>query len=171
MSANFGAQRVKTAGTILLAIMLGCGKPPETEPSAGGRSVRAKPESGSKEPKSIGPQFWVYDLSAYEIVDHDVVYGLGGRWISVRYRKKPDAVVKRDELVSHITDSLLADGWTTKPSPSVPYVMSTIWQKSNQDIHFTRRPKPDEPEHWFFNQTIHVSEDASVVCLYCEVGW
>jgi hypothetical protein len=35
----------------------------------------------------------------------------------------------------------------------------------------TRKAKPGEPDHWFFAQTVFISEAADIVAIYCEVGW
>jgi hypothetical protein len=157
--------------TMLLAA--GCTKEPVPAPKPetiqSSEQVAPKPEH--RTPKSIGPQFWVYDLSKYDIVDNNVVSGMGGRWISVRYQKKNGAVVSRDDVVNDISSSLEIDGWTKEELPERKYVLSQIWEKAGQDLHFTRGAKDEEPEHWFFSQTIHVSTNAEIVCLYCEVGW
>ena len=122
-------------------------------------------------PKAIGPQFWRYDLSEYESVEHDVVYGLGGRWISVRYKRKAEATVTRDEMVSAIWSALQEDGWSSKPLPTVKYVLSKIWETSPSDLCFGRAARAAEPKHWFFNQVIHISQDGKTLCVYAEVGW
>ena len=159
---------------IALMLLAGCGKtsaPASMQSETPQQTTDAKSTSERKEPKYIGPQFQVYDLSGYELVDGDVLSGLGGRWISARYQRMPGADVSRQQLVAGITSSFGADGWTKKPLPGRKYVLSEVWEKSDQDIHFTRRAKTDEPEHWVFSLTVHVSADADVVCLYCEVGW
>ncbi len=125
----------------------------------------------SKEPQSIGPQFWKYDLDEYDRVDHDVMYGLGGRWISLRFRRKPDAMVDRQTLVTRISTALKGDGWSAESLPNHKYVLSRIWETGPDDLYFGRRARDDEPPHWFFNQAIHVSQDAAIVCIYAEVGW
>ena len=122
-------------------------------------------------PKSIGPQFWKYDLSEYERVEHDVVYGLGGRWISVRYKRKAEAAVTRDEMASAIRSALQEDGWSSKPLPTYKYVLSKIWQTSPSDLCFARAARADDPENSFFTQVIHISQDGKTLCVYAEVAW
>lgn len=160
---------------IIAAVLIaaGCGREPVPSPKQeeSKPSVRAAPTPERSVPKSIGPQFWVYDLSSYAQVDSDVVSGMGGRWISVRYQKKDGADVSRENVMSNIVSSLEGDGWTKKALPGRKYVLSQIWEKSDQDLHFSRGAKEKEPENWFFSQTIHVSTNAETVCLYCEVGW
>jgi hypothetical protein len=163
---------------LLLLVLTGCGEQcRDTERSAPrqaqsrARTGSAPGQRGEPAPESIGPQFWVYDLSEYEQTEHDVLAGLGGRWISVRYTRKPGFSVTRQQLISRIAAALEADGWTREAPPSHKYVLSRIWETASDDLHFRRPARDKEPEYWFFNQTIHVSEDASVVCLYAEVGW
>ena len=165
-------EMIKTIAIIALAVVAGCDKqPPAAQRGTSLPTTQTKPAPEWKEPNSIGPQFWVYDLSSYSIADNDVVSGISGRWISVRYRRKSSADISRQDLVANITSSLESDGWTKKPLPSGKYMLSQIWEKSGQDLQFTRGAKDHEPAHWFFSQTIHISSDASVICLYCEVGW
>jgi hypothetical protein len=122
-------------------------------------------------PKAIGPQFWQYDLSEYERVDLDVVHGLGGRWISVRYKRKAEATVTRYEMVTAIRNALQEDGWSSEPLPSVKYVLSKVWETSPSDLCFGRAARGGEPENWFFTQVIHISRDGRILCVYAEVGW
>jgi hypothetical protein len=125
----------------------------------------------SKEPAAIGPQFWKYELNEYSIVDNDVVSSLGGRWISVRYQRRPEHTSTRAGIVSRIATALQADGWKAAPLPQGKYVLSKIWDTSAEDLHFTRGAKADEPDHWSFAQTVFVSKEADTVAIYCEVGW
>ena len=151
---------VKTVVTIgLLLFALGCDR-------------EAEESSQPEEPASIGPQFWKYDLSNYTRVDSDVVYGLGGRWISIRYQRNAGTTVTRDEMASEVDRALLEDGWTAK-SPPAPerYVLSEIWETSPSDLCYHRDARGEEPEHWFFNQVIHISHDGKLLCIYAEVGW
>lgn len=150
----------------LLIVMTGCDR--KGEP----RSLSSSPASPAAAPKTIGPQFWKYDLDKeYSLVTNDVVSGPGGRWISVRYQRHPGQTTTRQEIVSRITTALQAGGWTPKPPPSGKYVLSKIWETSAEDLHFTRQAKADEPPHWFFAQTVFVSRNAGTVAVYCEVGW
>jgi hypothetical protein len=149
----------------LLIVATSCG--PKEEP----HSVSIASPSPPAEPQTIGPQFWKYDLKEYSIVTNDVVSGLGGRWISVRYQRRPEQTTTRESVVSHITTALQADGWKTERLPAGKYVLSKIWETSAEDLHFTRRAKADEPAHWFFVQTLFVSNEADTVAVYCEVGW
>ena len=132
-----------------------------------------RPVSAPIEQRSltIGPQFWKYDMSEYERVDSNVVYGLGGRWISVRYRRKSGEAVNRHDMISRISKALTSDGWTPRSLPGYEYVLSTIWETSEDDIHYTRAPRDDEPETWSFSHIIHVSSTGDNVCLYCQVSW
>ncbi|GEM_PF-2670180 len=67
--------------------------------------------------------------------------------------------------------SMKADGWQSKPTPPQKYVLSKIFETGEDDLYFSRGPRSQEPEHWFFNMAVHVSKDARIVCVYCEVGW
>ncbi|MBN1818029.1 MAG: hypothetical protein JW828_11775 [Sedimentisphaerales bacterium] len=150
-----------------MAVVGGCHKKPE---HSGGSSADGN-KSQRTEPNVIGPQFWKYDLSEYERVDQDVFSGLGGRWISVRYRLKEGRAVSRDQMISRITQALETDGWKREPLPNRQYAFPTIWETSPQDLYFTRKARETEPEHWFFSQVIHVGSDGQILCAYCEVGW
>ena len=162
----------------LLGLLLcGCGEqsaeprgtaPEEARGSTGGQVVRVETEAPF--PESIGPQFWLYDLSEYDEVEHDVRYGLGGRWISIRKRQKPGCSVTRDQLVERISKPLLAAGWT-RATPPRRYVLSKMWETAAGDLYFRRPALKGEPHYLFFNQAVHISEDASIVCLYAEAGW
>ncbi|MBM4038482.1 MAG: hypothetical protein FJ290_08205 [Planctomycetes bacterium] len=121
-------------------------------------------------PESIGPQFWLYGLPEYEEADHDVLYGLGGRWISIRLRRKPGSSVTRDQLVERISKPLLAAGWS-RATPPKKYVLSKMWETAADDLYFSRSAAKGEPSYLFFNQAIYISKDASIVCLYAEAGW
>ena len=127
--------------------------------------------SEARAPKSIGPQFFKYDLSDYIQVDTDVVSGLGGRWISVRYQRKPEASVTRDDMVAAIQRALQEDGWSAQTLPAHKYVLSQVWEKSALDLSFGRKAREGEPKNWFFNQVIHISQDGKTLCIYAEVGW
>lgn len=163
---------------------------------------------------SIGPQFWPYDLSEYQRVDSDVLYGMGGRWISIRYQRKDSSAINRDEMVKRISKTLKNEGWSSKTLEivslyrtegdkkmsenrrgllegeshsfsishsqscfcnSLPgerrYVLSKIWETSPDDLCFCRLAKEDEPRNWIFNQVIHISQNAEILCIYAEVGW
>jgi hypothetical protein len=163
---------------VFLLLAAGCGREadrPRSEPSrqTGGMASEAdtRPDQTGAEPRSIGPQFWKYDLSEYKQVEHDVMYGLGGRWISLRYELRADGSTNRDEMVARITAALTSDGWVKGALPKGRYVLSQIWETASDDLHFSRDARDGEPEHWFFNQTIHVGKNARVICLYAEVGW
>lgn len=149
----------------MLILAAGCG--PKVEP----RSASSASPPPTAEPETIGPQFWKYDLKEYSIITNDVVSGLGGRWISVRYQRRPEQSTTREGVVARITAALHADGWKTEPLPARKYVLSKIWETSAEDLHFARRAKPNEPAHWFFAQTLFVSKEADTVAVYCEVGW
>jgi hypothetical protein len=68
----------------------------------------------SSEPSSIGPQFWKYDLREYEIAESDVLMGLGGRWISVRYARQ-DGCIRLKARFSLV----LPKPWETMDGPSL----------------------------------------------------
>lgn len=157
----------KSLAAIVCAGLLAGSGCHDNSPYEGSKSD-TRPASGP----SIGPQFWKYDLSEYKLVDQDVVHGLGGRWISVQYQQKDGAALTRARIAERIIAALTADGW--KPTPVPPpskYVQSKIWHHSDKDLGFTRQSRGNEDEHWFFSQYIYISDDAKILCLYCEVGW
>ncbi len=147
---TFSACKISLVLTLCVGLMGGCDKNPR--------------------PGMIGPQFWKYDLSEYKPIDQNVLSGMGGRWISMRYELKDGQTIPRDQIISRITQALEADGWNKEPLPE-RYVLSTIWETSPQDLCFTRRAREPEPEYWFFSQVIHVSQDGRILCIYYEVGW
>ena len=128
-------------------------------------------ESADESEGSIGPQFWLYDTTGYEIVDHDVVSGFGGRWISVRYKAQEPGIETREAKISEIMNAFLSDDWKEAPLPKREYVLSKIYETSQSDLYFTRESREGEEENWVFRTAIHVSDDAQVICQYCEVGW
>jgi hypothetical protein len=156
---GFSAELMRPLVAIAIAIVVtGCGPNNRSNPT-------------SAEPKQIGPQFWKYKLTEYSIVENDVVRGPGGRWISVRYQLLPNETMTREQIVARITSALQSDGWKNEALPAGKYVLSKQWETSSEDLRFTRRAKPGEPDHWFFAQTVSVAEDAGTIAVYCEVGW
>lgn len=146
----------------IIALLLGC-ESRSKQPTA------SNPVASAPDP--FWPLFYRYDLTDYSMATSDVIEGLGGRWISVRFQRHPDAWTTRMELVSRITTAMLADGWTQSPLPQRKYVLSKMWETSPEDIHFERKAKADEPSHWLFAETVFISRDANTVAVYCEVGW
>ena len=120
---------------------------------------------------TAGPQFWIYGLSEYSLATNSVVSGLGGRWISARFRRNAGHVTTREAMIGRITNSLRADGWKAAPITDRKYVLSPLWETAGDDFRYGRSAKPTEPPHWFFEQTVHVSEDAATLAIYCAVGW
>jgi hypothetical protein len=96
---------------------------------------------------------------------------LGGRWISERLIRLPGQNVTREDLVTRISGAMAADGWKRIKIPNPPFPGGTLWDHSREDLSFSRPARGDEPPAWVFNQTIFISPDASVVCIYSEVGW
>ena len=129
-------------------------------------------DMGSPDP--MEPLFLKYDLAEYEVTERDVVRGLGGRLISLRYELKEGAGITREEMADRVVAALTAAGWDRKEGPARPKpVLGKMWPPGGKDLHmhFARGPRDDEPDHYFFAQTIHISDDASVLCAYCEAGW
>ena len=121
--------------------------------------------------KSIGPQFYAYELPEYEIAEHDVMYGLGGRWITVRNTLKEGIKIDPKEIRNRISKALEGAGWEAKTLPTRKYVLSKIIETSPNDLYYSHGAFPGDPPHWFYSQAIHISADGGVVVLYCEVGW
>jgi hypothetical protein len=153
---------VKTIIVGFLAMVFGCNDDAR-QPMDQGKPISATVES-------IGPQFWKYDLNGYQRVDHDVVYGLGGRWISVRYLRSKGVSTTKEAVTSQIVASLLQDGWE-KAARSENFTVARIWESSPDDFCFKRNARESEGANWFFTQTIHISDDARTICIYAEVGW
>ncbi len=120
---------------------------------------------------AIGPQFGKFALNEYAQATNTVTHGLGGRWISERLIRLPGQNVTREDLVTRISGAMDADGWKRTKIPHPPFPGGTLWDHSREDLSFSRPARGDEPPAWFFNQTIFISPDASVVCVYSEVGW
>jgi len=121
--------------------------------------------------QSIGPQFWLYDVGDYDPTSEDVVEGLGGRWISVRYEAKAATNPDRAAKVEEIIEAFTADGWRQEALPSGDYVLSEIYETSGDDLYFTRSARGTEATEWRLANVIHVSDDGRILCSYCEVGW
>ncbi len=79
--------------------------------------------------------------------------------------------MSKREILDRFRLSMTADGWALGSAPKRKYVLSKIFETGNDDLYFSRGPRGEEPKDWFFNMAIHVSQDARVVCVYCEVGW
>jgi hypothetical protein len=110
-------------------------------------------------------------VTDYERAEQDVMSGLGGRWISVRYEAKEEAAVDRTSKVQEIIEAFLSDGWKREALPTQPYVLSEIYETATDDLYFRRGARGDEPSHWQFTNAIHVSIDGRTICTYCEVIW
>ncbi len=122
--------------------------------------------------KRLDEQFWPYSLEEYEcqIKEADVVYGLGGRWITARSLLREGHHITREEMVQRITQSLEFYGWKQEKLPEIKYVLSKIYETSKDDLHFTRgKFSSENVSH--YSITIHISDDASVLVRYCEAGW
>ncbi len=126
---------------------------------------------GSKQEASIGPQFWLYDMTDYTRTHLDVLSGLGGRWISVRYQAKVDSKIDRAAKVREIVGAFTSDGWRQEALPKIKYVMSDLYETAADDLYFRRGARGKEIENWQFANAIHVSTDGRIICSYCEVGW
>lgn len=150
-------------GTVFVALLslavLGCEKSPPSSPPT------------TQPAKSIGPQFYAYKLPEYSRQDTDVVYGLGGRWITIRYVLKPDTTISPAEIRARVQTALEQAGWQRKPLPRKKYVLSKIFETSSKDLYYTHSPFEGDPGHWFYNQAVHVSDDGRIVVGYYEVGW
>lgn len=150
-------------GTMYLALLplavLSCDKnsppaPPATQPSG-----------------SIGPQFQAYDLPEYSLQDKDVVCGLGGRWITLRYLLKSGTTTSPAEIKTRVQRALEREGWQQKPLPGNKYVLSKTFETSPNDLYYAHGPFKSDPVHWFYNQAVHISDDGRTVVCYYEVGW
>ncbi len=128
--------------------------------------------------KELGGQFWPFSLKEYELQEKEasIVRGLGGRWITVRYLLREGYNITREEMVQRIIRSFEFYEWKRTDLPERKYVLSAIYEISkSDDLRFTRGPftsnEKYEKAHYFYNITIHISDDASVLVLYCEAGW
>ncbi len=120
---------------------------------------------------TIGPQFWIYDLSEYSLATNSAVSGLGGRWLSARFQRNAGQITTREAMIGRITNALRVDGWTADRITDSRYVMSPIWERSRDDLRYRRPATPNEPPQWFFEQTVHVSNDGATIAIYCTLGW
>ncbi|NQZ59267.1 MAG: hypothetical protein HRT88_17575 [Lentisphaeraceae bacterium] len=129
----------------------------------------------NKTPKNtkltIGPQFWIGDLSEYKRTHFDVANGMGGRWITARYKIKKNHTCHYDEIKNRFISILDKHSWSKVDLPKHKYVMSQIFETSTNDLSYQRSSTGKEPNEWFFNMVVHISPDAETVCLYCQVGW
>ena len=120
---------------------------------------------------SIGQAFAPYELPEYEMDQRDVVSGLGGRWMTIRYTLKSGRTADRDEIRNRAVEALEKAGWKKGTLPSLNYVLSKIFETASDDLYYTHPAHADDPPHWFYNQAVHVSRDAKVVVCYYQVGW
>lgn len=116
-------------------------------------------------------RFQPYQLSDYTLSQWDVVEGLGGRWISLRYQLNADANADAPGIRARLTDSLAKAGWTPRPLPEGKYVLSRIFETSPGDLSFAHDPFPGDPSYFVYHQMVHVSDDGKVVVCYCEIVW
>lgn len=128
-----------------------------------------RPPNHMEELAAISSPFWNGGLPEYAVVDSDVVMGLGGRWVSVRFERRDGFSTTRAEINERIVAAQTENGWSKTTTVNDP--LSRVWKQSPDDLMFDRRPRPDEKVHSFYHQRIYLSPDASVVCVYAEVGW
>lgn len=123
--------------------------------------------------KGIDEQFWPFSLDEYQLQekDSDIVYSLGGRWITVRYLLREGYSITRDEMVQRIIRSLKFYEWERTDLPEGKYVLSKIYEKAKDDLHFTRGSFTSNDVVLHYKTTIHISDDAKVLVLYCDAGW
>ena len=123
--------------------------------------------------KVIGGQFWPFSREEYEPVekDFDVVYGLGGRWITSRCLLREGNKITREEMVDRIVKSFKYYKWKQTKLSQRKYVLSAIYETSENDLRFTRGPFTPNDSSLEYNVTIHVSDDASVLVIYGEAVW
>ena len=123
--------------------------------------------------KEFGGQFWPFSLKEYELQEKeaDVVSSLGGRWLTVRYLLRDGYNITREEMAQRIFRSFEFYGWKRTDLPERKYVLSAIYETAKDDLHFTRGPFTSNDDVLFYGITIHISDDASVLVLYCEAGW
>ena len=147
-------------GLLVAAMALGC--------SDGDRNQLQLP------PQKLQAQlrlFQPYALDEYTLVEHDFLPGLGGRWLTVRYRLKVGYFVDRSAIRLRIVVALAQDGWSPAPPPGRDYVLTKIFETAENDLYFSHPARQGDREHVFYNQAVHVSQDASVLVGYYEVGW
>jgi hypothetical protein len=122
---------------------------------------------------AIDEQFWPFSLQEYEFQKEEanVVYGLGGRWISVRYLLREGNDITREEIRQRIIRSFEFYEWKRTDLPKVKYVLSTIYETSEDDLCFTRNSFTSNDTTDYYKITIYISDDASVLVLYCEAAW
>ncbi len=74
-------------------------------------------------------------------------------------------------MVQRIIRSFEFYGWKRADLPERKYVLSAIYETAKDDLRFTRGPFTSNDDVLRYNVTIHISDDASVLVLYCEAGW
>lgn len=112
-----------------------------------------------------------FALDEYELVDRDVVRGIGGSWVSLRYEAAAETVPGYAAVRDRVATALEADGWVRDTMPDSPYILSREYDSSDDDLFYTRGPYPGEQPHVFHKLAVHTSPDARAVCLYVTRGW
>lgn len=125
----------------------------------------------TKKARTIGPQFYAYQLPEYETSEHDIMHGPGGRWLTIRKTLKEGIKVDPGEIRDRISKALEDAGWEAKRLPTQKYVLSKIFETSPEDLYYSHDAFPGDPPQWFYNQAIHIGADGEVIVLYCEAGW
>lgn len=122
--------------------------------------------------KEIGGQFWPFSLEEYEFQkeEFDVVYGLGGRWITARFLLQEGHPITKEEMIQRITQSLEFYEWKQEDLSEGKLFLTARHENSKNDLYFERGPFSSEGVSQY-TITIHISEDAGVLVLYCEAGW
>ncbi len=92
--------------SVISVLLFGCsGESPDIEDCNDTQAETVyNPPTGKREvlyekwTKELGGQFWPFSVKEYEFQEDefDVVRGLGGRWITVRYLLREDHVITRE---------------------------------------------------------------------------
>lgn len=120
----------------------------------------------------IGREFidWIPD--DFELVreQSDVVYGLGGRWLTLVYETGESSVGR--DIIFECQAFFRQYGWQKRARP-----LHKIWMLSDHQelpliqLRFRRTAFAHQERHWMMRSYVFISEDQRRIVQYCEVGW
>jgi hypothetical protein len=135
-------------------------------------SEQAGPEFRNEFPKIYHP---ILELPGYTADRLHLQRGLGGRWGKLTLRRDPELPATRSDVLDAVAVALGAEGW--KPSTLTPMDRATSvfdadpTKLTERDAQFTHVRLPNEREAVSYSCRIWISDDASEVVAYCEMGW
>ena len=149
--------RTANSTWLILTLLTGCGRdlPQLSDPEVAAQLAELQP----------------YDLSEYKVASRDFLPGPGGRWFTVRYLLRDGETASREDIRRRIVASLEASGWRPGTADTTRYVLTKVYETAADDLRYERSAQPGDRDNVFYNQYVHISDDASIIVGYYEIGW